>query len=103
VKQRPMLAHAVRFDRHNPDICPALTWKGQFTPAEPDPTVQSVSDHQYWCVYTQTCIGPDNGLVEPYTCSKKDRACRGEAIRRNQEGQVESENRRFSAQNKRVP
>jgi hypothetical protein len=84
VKQLPLLSHAVRFNRTSPDICPALTWKGQFTPAEHDPSVQSVSDHQYWCVYTQTCIGPDNGLVEPYACSKKDRACRRDAIRRNQ-------------------
>ena len=73
MKQLPILSHAVRFNRNSPDICPALTWKGQFTPAEHDPSVQSVSDHQYWCVYTQTCIGPDNGFVEPYACSKKNR------------------------------
>jgi hypothetical protein len=35
-------------------------------------------------VYTQTCIGPDNGIVEPYACSKKNRTCRRDAIRRSQ-------------------
>jgi len=83
VKQPPMLAQAVRFNRSSPDLCPALTWKGQFTPAKYDPSVPSIDDHQYWCVYTQTCIGPDNQLVEPYACSKKNRACRREAVRRN--------------------
>ena len=84
MKPLPMLAHAVRFDRSNPDICPALVWKSQFTqePAS-DPSGQATIDDQYWCVYTQACVGPDNGLVEPYLCSVQDRTCHREAIRRN--------------------
>jgi len=84
VKTLPMLSHAVRFDRKNPNICPALVWKSQFT-HEPssDANEQSTVDDQYWCVYTQTCVGPDNGLVEPYLCSAKNRTCHREAIRRN--------------------
>ena len=84
MKPRRMLSQAVRFNRTSPDVCPALMWKGQFTSAEHDPTVPSTSDHQYWCVYTQTCVGPDNGLVEPYLCSRKNRSCYREAIRRHQ-------------------
>jgi len=83
VKLLPMLAHAVRFDRKNPDHCPALVWKSQFTQAPDDSNDQSTSDDQYWCVYTQTCVGPDNGLVEPFRCSIKSRTCYRDAIRRN--------------------
>jgi hypothetical protein len=84
VKQRPMLDHAERFDRRNADLCPALIWKSQFSQTPDDPNAQSTSDDHYWCVYTQTCIGPDNGLVEPYRCSIKKRSCRLKAIQRNQ-------------------
>lgn len=83
MKSLPMLAHAVRFDRKNPDLCPALVWKSQFTQAPDDSNDQSTSDDQYWCVYTQTCVGPDNGLVEPFRCSIKSRTCYRDAIRRN--------------------
>jgi xanthine dehydrogenase YagS FAD-binding subunit len=82
MKSLHVLTHAVRFDRTSPDLCPALTWKGQFTPAEHDPTVPSGSDHQYWCVFTQTCVGPDNGLVEPHLCSKQGRRCYKDAVKR---------------------
>jgi hypothetical protein len=80
VKSLPMLAHAVRFDRKNPDLCPALVWKSQFTQAD-DSNDPSTSDEHYWCVYTQTCVGPDNGLVEPFRCSRKSRTCYRDAIR----------------------
>ena len=83
MKVLPMLAHAVRFDRKNPDLCPALVWKSQFTQAPDDSNDQSTSDDQYWCVYTQACVGPDNGLVEPFRCSIKSRTCYRDAIRRN--------------------
>jgi len=84
VKALPMLSHAVRFDRKNPNICPGLVWKSQFT-QEPatDPDGQATIDDQYWCVYTQACVGPDNRLVEPYLCSVKNRICHKEAVRRN--------------------
>jgi len=81
VKTPQRLTESVRFDIADRDLCPALTWKGQFTGAKLDPSVQSTRDHQYWCVFTQTCIGPDNGLVEPHLCSVKNRACRRDAVR----------------------
>jgi len=82
--KRPMLTHAERFNRNHSDLCPALTWKGQFTPAAPDPSVPATTDHQYWCVYTQTCIGPDNQIVEPYVCSNPKRSCHQTAVRLHQ-------------------
>ena len=84
MKARPMLSQAFRFDRHNPDICPALVWRSQFTqePA-PDASGQATIDHQYWCVYTQTCVGPDNGFTEPYLCSDPNRTCHQDAVQRN--------------------
>jgi hypothetical protein len=83
MKQRPMLDHAARFDRRNPHLCPALIWKSQFSQTPADPSALSTSDDHYWCVYTQTCIGPDNGPVEPYLCSIKNRSCRLKAIQMN--------------------
>ena len=80
MKQLPMLANAARFDRRNADLCPALVWKSQFSQTPEDPTASSTIDDHYWCVYTQTCVGPDNGLVEPYRCSNTKRACRLKAI-----------------------
>jgi hypothetical protein len=73
------MRHAERFDIDHPDLCPALRWKGQFTNSEPDPTVPSTRDDLYWCVYTQTCVGPDNGLAEPYLCSSPRRPCHRDA------------------------
>ena len=79
-----MLSRAVRFGRKNPNICPGLVWKDQFTQEPPmDPDGQSTIDDQYWCVYTQACVGPDNRLVEPYLCSVKNRTCHRDAVRRN--------------------
>jgi hypothetical protein len=65
-----------RFDVKRPDLCPALRWKGQFIP-EQDPDVPSSNEGLFWCEYTQTCIGPDNGLAEPGNCCKPGRACHG--------------------------
>ena len=49
-----------------------------------DPSVPATTDHQYWCVYTQTCIGPDNQIVEPYVCSNPKRSCHQTAVRLHQ-------------------
>ena len=48
-----------RFDTRREELCPALRWKGQFIEAEHDPTVPPSNDGLFWCMYTQTCIGPD--------------------------------------------
>ncbi len=64
-----------RFDTSQPGLCPYLRWKGQFILSEPDPTVPESNDGLFWCMFTQTCIGPDGKLAEPGECSCTDRAC----------------------------
>ncbi len=64
-----------RFNIHHPDLCPALRWKGQFITAERDPDVPACNDGLFWCVHTQTCIGPDGTLAEPGECSSAKRTC----------------------------
>jgi len=66
-----------RFNIHNANLCTALRWKGQFITAEHDPSVQPSNDGLFWCMYTQTCIGPDGELAEPGNCSSKRRCCHG--------------------------
>jgi hypothetical protein len=66
-----------RFNIHHPKLCTALRWKGQFVTAEHDPTVQPSNYGLFWCMYTQTCIGPDGKLAEPGNCNSKRRKCHG--------------------------
>jgi len=70
----PMI-DADRFDTNRGDLCPALRWKGQFIQADPDPIVPPSNDGLFWCMHTQTCIGPDGELAEPGNCSSKLRVC----------------------------
>ena len=72
-----MKTEAERFDIDHPELCPCLRWKGQFFQAERDPTVPPSNDGLFWCVFTQTCIGPDGSLAEPGECSSSYRACYG--------------------------
>ncbi|PYX10506.1 MAG: hypothetical protein DMG88_02150 [Acidobacteria bacterium] len=72
-----MISEADRFNTNHPDLCPALRWKGQFILSEPDPTVPRSNDGLFWCIHTQTCIGPDGELAEPGKCNSKTRACHG--------------------------
>ena len=66
-----------RFATDRPQLCPALRWKGQFIEAEHDPTVPPTNDGIFWCLHTQTCIGPDGELAEPGNCASSDRKCHG--------------------------
>lgn len=66
-----------RFNIHHPDLCPKLRWKGQFVSGEHDDSVPPSNDGLFWCVYTQTCIGPDGKLAEPGECCSRTRACYG--------------------------
>ena len=66
-----------RFDTSRPNLCSALRWKGLFINAEPDPTVPPCNDGLFWCMHTQTCIGPDGELAEPGNCSLLGRKCHG--------------------------
>ena len=69
-----------RFDTSREELCSALRWKGQFIEAEPDLTVPPSNDGLFWCMHTQTCIGPDGQVAEPGNCSSKTRGCHGTGI-----------------------
>ena len=66
---------ATRFDTNREDLCSALRWKGQFIATDRDSTVPPTNDGLFWCMHTQTCIGPDGELAEPGNCASKLRAC----------------------------
>ena len=72
-----MISEAERFNVNHPMLCSCLRWKGMFIQVEPDPSVPSSHEGLYWCLFTQTCLGPDGELAEPGTCSSPDRACHG--------------------------
>ena len=74
------MKQGIRFNLENPNLCPALCWKGQFIASQDDLTVPSTRDNHYWCVYTQACVGPDNKLAEPHECSSPTRKCHREAL-----------------------
>ena len=72
-----MIPESDRFNTHHPELCPALRWKGQFILAEPDPSVPPCNEGLFWCIYTQTCIGPDGAVAEPGNCNTRGRVCHG--------------------------
>jgi hypothetical protein len=72
-----MIRKRDRFNTKHPNLCSALRWKGQFILSEADPNVQSSNDGLFWCMHTQTCIGPDGEVAEPGNCTSKTRPCHG--------------------------
>ena len=68
---------ADRFNIDHPDLCECLRWKSMFIGVKHDPSVPHSNSGHFWCVYTQTCIGPDGQLAEPGECSSAGRACYG--------------------------
>lgn len=64
-----------RFNVNHPELCPSLRWKGMFVLTERDPSVPPTNDGLYWCLHTQTCIGPDGQVAEPAQCSSAQRKC----------------------------
>ena len=66
-----------RFHTTCESLCTALRWKQQFIGVDHDPTVPPTNDGLFWCIHTQTCIGPDGHLAEPGTCSSTERKCHG--------------------------
>lgn len=66
---------------NRPNLCASLRWKGLFyTATEKDPDVQPSNSGYFWCLHSQTCLGPDGGLAEPGECDKPTRGChKGEA------------------------
>jgi hypothetical protein len=61
----------------HPNLCHGLRWKGQFVLSERDPSAQTGTDSSFWCMYTQTCVGPDGMNAEPSLCASPIRACHG--------------------------
>ncbi|MEW6208536.1 MAG: hypothetical protein AB1631_09220 [Acidobacteriota bacterium] len=72
-----MITEVESFNLNHPDLCPHLRWKGMLVGVEWDPTVPPTNDGSFWCLFSQTCIGPDGGLVEPGECCSTGRACHG--------------------------
>ena len=70
-----MITEAERFDTQRADLCHCLRWKSMFYQAERDPSVQPGNDGLFWCVFTQSCMGPDGELAEPGSCSSPGRQC----------------------------
>ncbi len=56
------------------EVCKCLRSKGMLIDAEWDPTVPRCNDHLFWCMHTQTCMGPDGKVAEPENC-KPGRSC----------------------------
>jgi hypothetical protein len=72
-----MMTDDERFNPNRPGLCTHLRWKGMFVPAEDDATVARGGGGLFWCLDTQTCLGPDGKLAEPGNCSSPGRACYG--------------------------
>jgi hypothetical protein len=72
-----MIRESDRLNATHPNLCRALRWKGQFILAEADSAASASSDGLFWCLHTQTCIGPDGELAEPAHCASKSRVCHG--------------------------
>lgn len=50
------------------NFCRFLRSKEMFINAEPDRTVPSSRSGHFWCVHTQTVIGPDGKVVTEEEC-----------------------------------
>jgi hypothetical protein len=72
-----MISESDRLNPNHPNLCRALRWKSQFIFAEADSAASAPADGLFWCLHTQTCIGPDGNLAEPGNCTSKTRACHG--------------------------
>jgi hypothetical protein len=49
--------------------CRFLRSKEMYIHSEPDPTVPSGRSGHFWCVHTQTMIGPDGRPVQQEGCN----------------------------------
>ena len=69
------MAELDRYDTKRPNLCAALRWKEMFIWAEHEPTVQPSNTGIFWCLQTQTLLGPDGQLAEPGSCDSSERRC----------------------------
>lgn len=51
------------------DRCQFLRWKGMWVLSIPTPGVPRSNDRAFWCLKTQTCLGPDGTVADEYECS----------------------------------
>ena len=58
----------------NSATCRCLMSKAKILNLQFDPTVPPSNDGSYWCVHTQTVIGPDGKVAEPEAC-QSGRSC----------------------------
>lgn len=54
--------------------CDALRWKGMFIATEEESTPETADGSNFWCVYTQNCVGPDGEGVSEQICTAS-RSC----------------------------
>ena len=69
------MTDAERFDINRPNLCLGLRSKEMFTWAEHDPSQERTYSGYFWCLHTQTCLGPDGKIVEPAECDSPGRSC----------------------------
>jgi hypothetical protein len=60
-----------------PNLCPHIRWRAQGFVADPNEPAPPPYDGLYWCVFSQTCIGPDGQGVDPDHCCSETRVCFG--------------------------
>ncbi|MEW6128299.1 MAG: hypothetical protein AB1757_14765 [Acidobacteriota bacterium] len=72
-----MRTEAERYDTSHPHLCPMLRWKAMFYDAPRDPEIPHGLNGHFWCLFTQSCLGPDGQLAEPGECNSADRPCHG--------------------------
>jgi hypothetical protein len=69
------MTEAERIDTNHPNLCTSLRWKEMCYESEKDPTLPPNEPSGFWCVYTQSCFGPDGKLAEPQYCVTTERCC----------------------------
>ncbi|MBI3653213.1 MAG: hypothetical protein HY231_19470 [Acidobacteria bacterium] len=72
-----MINEAEQYNTEHPELCPCLRYKQMFYEAPRDPEVPRSNDIHFWCVYTQSVLGPDGQLVVPDACTSPSRKCYG--------------------------
>ena len=72
------MAELDNLNPNRPNLCSSLRWKGLYYPTEltaKDVDVQPSNSGYFWCLHSQTCLGPDGAVAEPGECDKSERKC----------------------------
>lgn len=78
---RAELVDADRFNPERENLCNNLRWKSMFIWADRDDTVPPSNTGAFWCLHTQTCLGPDSKLAEPGECDSSHRKCHNSSVK----------------------